>query len=154
MASSDTQNEKVAAPAASSSAASATDKSAGKKRKRRSKRHVVDGAVHIHASFNNTIITFTDAQGDTLAWGTAGKAGFRGSKKSTPFAAQVALESLATYVRDEYGMKNVEVYVKGPGPGRESTLCTLGLAGLKITLITDKTPIAHNGTRPPKKRRV
>lgn len=129
-------------------------KTAGVKRKKRTKRNETDGQVHIHASFNNTIITFTDAKGDTLAWGTAGKAGFRGSKKSTPFAAQVALESLATYVRDEFGMKNVEVFVKGPGPGRESTLRTLGLAGLKITMITDKTPIAHNGTRAPKKRRV
>lgn len=132
---------------------SAAGKSAGKKRKKRAKRLVVDGAVHIHASFNNTIITFTDSNGDALAWSTAGKS-FRGSKKSTPFAAQVALESLANHVRDEFGMKNVEVYVKGPGPGRDSTLRTLGLAGLKITLIVDKTPIAHNGTRPPKKRRV
>lgn len=123
-------------------------------RGKKTKRHVVDGKVFINASFNNTIITIADMQGNTLAWSTAGKSGFRGSRKSTPFAAQVAVDNVATLVRDEFGMKNVEVYLRGPGPGRESTLRALTTAGLKIHLITDVTPIPHNGTRPPKKRRV
>lgn len=130
------------------------DKATKKRGRKKAKRHVVDGAVHISASFNNTIITITDMQGNTLAWSTAGKSGFRGSRKSTPFAAQVAVDNVATLVRDEFGMKNVEVYLRGPGPGRESTLRALVAAGLKIHLITDVTPIPHNGTRPPKKRRV
>ena len=114
---------------------------------------VIDGVAHIHASFNNTIITITDRQGNTLAWATAGGSGFRGSRKSTPFAAQVAAERLAT-VRDDYGMQNLDVFVKGPGPGRESAVRSLNAAGFKITNITDVTPIPHNGCRPPKKRRV
>ena len=117
------------------------------------KRTVMDGVAHIHASFNNTIITITDRQGNTLAWATAGGSGFRGSRKSTPFAAQVAAEKLSS-VRDEYGMQNLDVFVKGPGPGRESAVRSLNSAGFKITNITDVTPIPHNGCRPPKKRRV
>lgn len=117
------------------------------------RKNVADGIAHVHASFNNTIITITDRQGNTLAWATAGGSGFRGSRKSTPFAAQVAAEKLST-VRDEYGMQNLDVFVKGPGPGRESAVRSLNSAGFKITNITDVTPIPHNGCRPPKKRRV
>jgi len=117
------------------------------------KKDVSDGIAHIHASFNNTIITITDRQGNALAWTTAGGSGFRGSRKSTPFAAQVAAERAGAIVR-EYGMKNLEVEVKGPGPGRESAVRALNNAGFQITNITDVTPIPHNGCRPPKKRRV
>lgn len=117
------------------------------------KKHVVDGIAHIHASFNNTIVTITDRQGNTVAWATAGGCGFRGSRKSTPFAAQVAAER-AGKAAQEFGMKNLEVRVKGPGPGRESAVRSLNSAGFKITNIEDVTPIPHNGCRPPKKRRV
>lgn len=117
------------------------------------KKDVSDGIAHIHASFNNTIITITDRQGNALAWTTAGGSGFRGSRKSTPFAAQVAAERVGRIVR-EYGMKNLEVEVKGPGPGRESAVRALNNAGFQITNITDVTPIPHNGCRPPKRRRV
>ena len=121
--------------------------------KKKVKKTVVDGVAHIHASFNNTIITITDRQGNTLAWATAGGSGFRGSRKSTPFAAQVAAERLG-FIKDEYGTQNLDVFVKGPGPGRESAVRSLNAAGFKITNITDVTPIPHNGCRPPKKRRV
>ena len=121
--------------------------------RKRVKKHVVDGMAHIHASFNNTIVTITDRQGNALAWATAGGSGFRGSRKSTPFAAQVAADRAAATVK-EMGMKNMEVFVKGPGPGRESAVRALNAAGFKITNITDVTPIPHNGCRPPKKRRV
>jgi small subunit ribosomal protein S11 len=124
-----------------------------KETKKRVRRTVIDGVAHIHASFNNTIITITDRQGNTLAWATAGASGFRGSRKSTPFAAQVAAEKLGG-VRDEYGMQNLDVFVKGPGPGRESAVRSLNTAGFRINNITDVTPIPHNGCRPPKKRRV
>ncbi len=117
------------------------------------KKNVVDGIAHIHASFNNTIVTITDRQGNALAWATAGGSGFRGSRKSTPFAAQVAAERAGEAVK-EYGLKNLEVEVKGPGPGRESAVRALNNAGFRITNITDVTPIPHNGARPPKKRRV
>lgn len=117
------------------------------------KKTVVDGVAHIHASFNNTIVTITDRQGNTLSWATAGGSGFRGSRKSTPFAAQVAAERAGTKAL-EYGLKNLEVMVKGPGPGRDSAVRALNAAGYKITNITDVTPIPHNGCRPPKKRRV
>jgi small subunit ribosomal protein S11 len=117
------------------------------------KRNVVDGIAHIHASFNNTIVTITDRQGNALAWATAGGSGFRGSRKSTPFAAQVAAERAGEMVK-EFGLKNLEVEVKGPGPGRESAVRALNNAGFRITNITDVTPIPHNGCRPPKKRRV
>jgi len=117
------------------------------------KRNVVDGVAHIHASFNNTIITITDRQGNTLAWATAGGSGFRGSRKSTPFAAQVAAERAANSAK-ECGLKNLEVLVKGPGPGRDSAVRALHSAGFAISSISDVTPIPHNGCRPPKKRRV
>ncbi|MCW8829469.1 MAG: 30S ribosomal protein S11 [Gammaproteobacteria bacterium] len=117
------------------------------------KKNVVDGIAHVHASFNNTIISISDRQGNTLCWATAGGSGFRGSRKSTPFAAQVAAERAGT-VAQEFGMKNMEVWVKGPGPGRESAVRALNNLGFKITHITDVTPIPHNGCRPPKKRRV
>ncbi|MAR91994.1 MAG: 30S ribosomal protein S11 [Pseudomonadota bacterium] len=117
------------------------------------KKSVVDGVAHIHASFNNTIITLSDRQGNALSWATAGGCGFRGSRKSTPFAAQVAAEK-AGLAAQEYGLKNLEVMVKGPGPGRESAVRALHACGYKINSITDVTPIPHNGCRPPKKRRV
>ena len=121
--------------------------------KKKVKKDVADGIAHIHASFNNTIIMITDRQGNALAWATAGGSGFRGSRKSTPFAAQVAAEKAGEKVKD-FGMKNLEVEVKGPGPGRESAVRALNNAGFQITNITDVTPIPHNGCRPPKKRRV
>lgn len=117
------------------------------------KRDIADGIAHIHASFNNTIVTITDRQGNALCWATSGGSGFRGSRKSTPFAAQVAAEH-AGAVAKEFGMKNLEVCVKGPGPGRESAVRALNAKGFKITNISDVTPIPHNGCRPPKKRRV
>jgi len=117
------------------------------------KKNVADGIAHVHASFNNTIVTITDRQGNTLCWATSGGSGFRGSRKSTPFAAQVAAERAGTKAQ-EYGLKNMEVLVKGPGPGRESAVRSLNNLGFKITSITDVTPIPHNGCRPPKKRRV
>ena len=117
------------------------------------KKSVLDGVAHIQASFNNTIITITDRQGNALSWSSAGACGFRGSRKSTPFAAQVAADKAGQGVQ-EYGMKNVDVFVKGPGPGRDSAVRGLHAAGLKVNSITDVTPIPHNGCRPPKKRRV
>ena len=127
-------------------------KSAAKVRKK-VKKNVAEGIAHIHASFNNTIITLSDRQGNALSWATAGGCGFRGSRKSTPFAAQVAAEK-AGLAAQEYGLKNLEVMVKGPGPGRESAVRALHACGYKINSITDVTPIPHNGCRPPKKRRV
>ncbi len=121
--------------------------------KKRVKKVVVDGVAHIHASFNNTIITISDRQGNALCWATSGGSGFRGSRKSTPFAAQVAAERAGTAALD-YGMKNLDVYVMGPGPGRESAVRALNGVGFRIASITDVTPIPHNGCRPPKKRRV
>jgi small subunit ribosomal protein S11 len=123
------------------------------KTRKRVKKNVVDGIAHIHASFNNTIITITDRQGNTLGWATSGGSGFRGSRKSTPFAAQVAAERVGNVVK-EFGVKNLEVNVKGPGPGRESAVRALNAAGFKIMSILDVTPIPHNGCRPPKRRRV
>ena len=124
-----------------------------KKVKRKGKRTLLDGIAHVHASFNNTIITITDRQGNALAWATAGGSGFKGSRKSTPFAAQVAAERLAN-VKDDFGIENLDVVIKGPGPGRESAVRSLNAAGFNITNITDVTPIPHNGCRPPKRRRV
>ena len=121
--------------------------------KKKVRRTVTDGIAHVHASFNNTVITITDRQGNALGWATAGSSGFKGSRKSTPFAAQVAAGRVGEMVGD-YGLKNLEVHVKGPGPGRESAVRALNNAGFKITAIIDVTPIPHNGCRPPKKRRV
>lgn len=121
--------------------------------KKRIKKEVADGIVHVHASFNNTIITITDRKGNALSWATSGGSGFRGSRKSTPFAAQVAAEK-AGQVAQEYGVKNLDVMIKGPGPGRESAVRSLNNMGFKISNIVDVTPIPHNGCRPPKKRRV
>jgi len=117
------------------------------------KKTVTDGVAHIYATFNNTIVTISDRQGNALTWATAGGAGFKGSRKSTPFAAQIAAERAGTAAQD-YGLKNLEVMVKGPGPGRESAVRSLNNVGYRITNITDVTPIPHNGCRPPKKRRV
>ena len=122
-------------------------------RKRREKKLVERGAAHIRSSFNNTIVTITDTNGNALAWASAGGLGFRGSKKSTPFAAQSAAETAAKNAMD-YGLKTVEVYVKGPGAGREAAIRSLQTAGLEVTMIKDVTPIPHNGCRPPKRRRV
>lgn len=121
--------------------------------KKRGKKTVVDAVAHVHASFNNTIITISDRQGNALCWATAGGSGFRGSRKSTPFAAQVAAERAGNAAL-EYGVKNLDVYVKGPGPGRESAVRALNAVGFRISSINDVTPIPHNGCRPPKKRRV
>ena len=123
------------------------------KARKKVKKQVADAIAHIHASFNNTIITITDRQGNTLSWATAGGCGFRGSRKSTPFAAQVAVEKAGTAAL-EFGIKNLEVCVKGPGPGREAAVRSLNSVGFRITSIADVTPIPHNGCRPPKKRRV
>ncbi len=123
------------------------------KPKKKIKRVVTDAVAHVQASFNNTVITITDRQGNALSWATSGGAGFRGSRKSTPFAAQVAAEK-AGRAAAEYGVKTVEVRIKGPGPGRESTVRSLNNIGFKVTNIVDVTPIPHNGCRPPKKRRV
>lgn len=123
------------------------------KTRKRVRRSVVDGIAHVHASFNNTIVTISDRQGNVLSWATAGGSGFRGSRKSTPFAAQVAAERAGT-VAQEYGLKNLDVNISGPGPGRDSAVRALNSIGYKITNISDVTPIPHNGCRPPKKRRV
>ena len=122
-------------------------------RKKVTRRSVAEGVAHIHASFNNTIVTITDRQGNALAWATAGGQGFRGSRKSTPFAAQMASEAAAKSAQ-EHGLKTVEVTVKGPGSGRESAIRALAAAGLEVTAIRDVTPVPHNGARPPKRRRV
>ncbi|MBI5436724.1 MAG: 30S ribosomal protein S11 [Betaproteobacteria bacterium] len=117
------------------------------------KKNVAEGIAHVHASFNNTIVTITDRQGNALAWSTSGSNGFKGSRKSTPFAAQIASEQVGKAAQ-ECGVKNLEVRIKGPGPGRESAVRALNAAGFKITSISDITPVPHNGCRPPKKRRI
>ena len=123
--------------------------------KRRRERKVIEkGAVHIRSSFNNTMVTVTDTNGNAISWASSGGLGFRGSKKSTPFAAQTAAETAAKAAIDACGLKSVEVYVKGPGQGRESAIRALQSAGLEVTMIKDVTPIPHNGCRPPKRRRV
>ena len=122
-------------------------------KKRRERKNVEKGQVHIQATFNNTIVTITDMAGNAISWATAGELGFKGSRKSTPYAAQTAAEQAARLAM-EHGMKTVEVYVKGPGAGRESAIRALATAGLTITLIRDVTPLPHNGCRPPKRRRV
>ena len=130
-------------------------KAAKKVVKRRRERKVVEkGAVHIRSSFNNTMVTVTDANGNALSWASSGGLGFRGSKKSTPFAAQMAAETAAKAAVENYGLKTVEVFVKGPGQGREAAIRALQSAGLDVTMIKDVTPIPHNGCRPPKRRRV
>ena len=126
---------------------------ASQRARKKVKKNVSDGIAHVHASFNNTIITITDRQGNTLSWATSGGAGFRGSRKSTPFAAQVAAEA-AGRVAIEYGIKNLDVRIKGPGPGRDSSVRVLNALGIKILSISDVTPVPHNGCRPPKKRRI
>ena len=131
----------------------ASAQSGGGKKPKKARKNVLDAIAHVHASFNNTIVTITDRQGNTLAWATSGGSGFRGSRKSTPFAAQVAAEK-AGVAAQEYGLRTVEVRVRGPGPGRESAVRALNACGLKVTSIEDVTPIPHNGCRPPKKRRV
>ena len=122
-------------------------------RRKKVTRTVADGIAHVHASFNNTIITITDRQGNALSWATSGGQGFKGSRKSTPFAAQVAAESAGRVAQDQ-GIKNLEVRIKGPGPGRESAVRALNNLGIKIQLIEDVTPVPHNGCRPPKRRRI
>jgi small subunit ribosomal protein S11 len=140
----------AAAATPGAGAAAATEKVP---RKRKVKKVVSEGVAHIHSTFNNTIVTITDPQGATLSWASAGTVGFKGSRKGTPFAAQLAAENAARKAQ-EYGMRTVQVYVKGPGAGRESALRSLQAAGFQIHLIRDVTPIPHNGCRPPKRRRV
>ena len=124
-----------------------------KTRRRKERKNAEHGAAHIQSTFNNSIVTLTDAKGNALAWASAGGLGFKGSRKSTPFAAQMAAETAAKAAM-EHGLKSVEVYVKGPGAGREAAIRSLQAAGLEVTLIKDVTPIPHNGCRPPKRRRV
>src|SRR6202158_3749304 len=130
-----------------------SQKSTTPRTRKKSKKNISEGIAHIHASFNNTIITITDRQGNALSWATSGGAGFKGSRKSTPFAAQIAAEA-AGKAAQECGVKNLEVRIKGPGPGRESAVRALNALGLKITSISDVTPVPHNGCRPPKRRRI
>ena len=125
----------------------------GAPRRRKERKNIERGAAHIQSTFNNTIVTITDLQGNALSWASAGGMGFRGNKKSTPFAAQMAAETAAK-ASTEFGLKSVEVYVKGPGSGREAAIRSLQAAGLEVTMIKDVTPIPHNGCRPPKRRRV
>ena len=133
--------------------AKAPQNNAARRVSKKIRKNVADGIAHVHASFNNTIITITDRQGNALSWATSGGAGFKGSRKSTPFAAQVAAES-AGRAAQEYGVKNLEVRIKGPGPGRESAVRARNALGLKISSISDVTPVPHNGCRPPKRRRI
>ena len=132
---------------------SAAQSAAASRNRKKAKKNVSDGIAHVHASFNNTIITITDRQGNALAWASSGGAGFKGSRKSTPFAAQVAAEA-AGRAAQECGIKNLEVEIRGPGPGRESSVRALNTLGIKILQIQDVTPIPHNGCRPPKRRRI
>ena len=147
------ENTNAAEQTVAQTAAPAAEAATAARSRKRGKRQVSEGIAHIHASFNNTIVTITDRQGNTLSWATSGGSGFRGSRKSTPYAAQVAAER-AGEVAKENGVRNLEVLVKGPGPGRESSIRALNGVGFHITNITDVTPIPHNGCRPPKKRRV
>ena len=132
---------------------SAAAAAAASRARKKSKKNVSDGIAHVHASFNNTIITITDRQGNALSWASSGGAGFKGLRKSTPFAAQVAAET-AGRAAQECGIKNLEVQIRGPGPGRESSVRALNALGIKILQIQDVTPIPHNGCRPPKRRRI
>lgn len=124
------------------------------RQKVKEKRQVLNGVVHIQSTFNNTIITISDQKGEVLSWASAGSVGFKGTKKGTPFAAQMASENAARKAANEHGLKRVDVHVKGPGSGRETAIRALGTSGLEVTLIRDVTPIPHNGCRPPKRRRV
>ena len=133
--------------------AKSPNNSAAQRVRKKVRKNVADGIAHVHASFNNTIITITDRQGNALSWASSGGQGFKGSRKSTPFAAQLAAESAARQAQ-EHGMKKVDVFVKGPGSGRETAIRSLQAAGLEVGSITDVTPQAHNGCRPPKRRRV
>jgi small subunit ribosomal protein S11 len=133
--------------------AKAQSSAASSRTRKKVRKNVSDGIAHVHASFNNTIITITDRQGNALSWSTSGAQGFKGSRKSTPFAAQVAAE-VAARAAQECGIKNVEVRITGPGPGRESTVRALNAVGIKVTSIADITPVPHNGCRPPKRRRI
>ena len=132
---------------------SAAAAAAASRARKKARKNVSDGIAHVHASFNNTIITITDRQGNALSWASSGGAGFKGSRKSTPFAAQVAAES-AGRAAQEQGIRNLDVRIKGPGPGRESSVRALNALGIKIMSIADVTPVPHNGCRPPKKRRI
>ena len=148
------QKPPAAAPATPPAGAAATPAAAAERKgKKKTKKNVQTGIVYIQSTFNNTIITITDVSGNVLSWSSAGARGFKGSRKSTPFAAQVAAGDAAAKAM-EHGLKNVSVMVKGPGAGRESALRALAAAGLKVSLIRDITPIPHNGCRPPKRRRV
>ena len=129
------------------------ENTAAQRARKKVRKNVADGIAHVHASFNNTIITITDRQGNALSWATSGGQGFKGSRKSTPFAAQVAAESAGRVAQDQ-GIKNLEVRIKGPGPGRESAVRALNNLGIKIQVIEDVTPVPHNGCRPPKRRRI
>jgi len=133
--------------------AKAQSNSAAQRVRKKVRKNIADGIAHVHASFNNTIITITDRQGNALSWATSGGAGFKGSRKSTPFAAQIAAEA-AGKAAQECGIKNLEVRIKGPGPGRESAVRALNALGIKIMSIADVTPVPHNGCRPPKRRRM
>lgn len=133
--------------------AAKSSKTSAKRSRRRVRKNVERGQAHIVSTFNNTMVTLTDMQGNALSWASAGQLGFRGSRKSTPFAAQEAAQEAVNKAKD-YGLKSVEVYVKGPGSGRESAIRSLQAAGLEVTMIKDVTPIPHNGCRPPKRRRV
>lgn len=141
------------APAAGGGTAAGTTGTVAAPRRRRTRRSVPEGVAHVHATFNNTIVAITDPQGAVVAWSSAGSVGFKGSRKGTPFAAQMAAEAAGRKV-SEYGMRTVTVYVKGPGGGRESAVRALQATGLNVTSIKDVTPIPHNGCRPPKRRRV
>jgi small subunit ribosomal protein S11 len=147
------EEQKPPAPTAAPAGAGAAAPAAERKGKKKTKKNVQTGIVYIQSTFNNTIITITDVSGNVLSWSSAGARGFKGSRKSTPFAAQVAAGDAAAKAM-EHGLKNVSVLVKGPGAGRESALRALAAAGLKVTLIRDITPVPHNGCRPPKRRRV
>jgi small subunit ribosomal protein S11 len=146
------ENKKPGAPAAASAGNPATGAPAKAPRKKKVKRAFTKAVAHIHATFNNTIVTITDEQGNAIAWSSAGALGYKGARKATPFAAQVAGEACAKAALEQ-GIKQVDVNVKGPGPGRESAVRALAAAGLQITMLTDTTPVPHNGCRPPKRPR-
>ena len=139
----------MAKPAAAATGAAAT----GARPRRKERKNIIAGVAHVNASFNNTIVTITDAQGNTIAWSSSGQQGFKGSRKSTPFAAQLAAEAAARRAM-EHGMRKVDVFVKGPGSGRETAIRTIQNTGIEVVGIKDVTPIPHNGCRPPKRRRV